>query len=138
MPATPTSRNGNGRPSALMEAVQKEVSRSERLSDPLAIDGTPPNRGQFSVPHMITFQSLVGTLARVYRPSDEALRHSRTNARAMRNDIGIMECIEARQRAAALLDWQLTPEDTKSASQVAACAELTKLVRRTIGDGPAF
>lgn len=130
MPATTPSRNGNGRPSALMEAVQKEVNRSEQPSDPLAIDGTPPNRGQFSVPHMITFQSLVGTLARVYRPSDEALRHSRQNARAMRNDIGIMECIEARQRAAALLDWQLVPEDTKSASQKAACTELTKLVSR--------
>lgn len=120
----------NGRRSALMDAVQSELQRTEQPTDPMAIDGTPPNRGQFAVPHIITFQSLVGTLARVYRSSDEALRHSHTNARAMRNDIGIMECLEARQRASALLDWQLTPEDTKSESQKAACTELKKLIER--------
>lgn len=92
--------------------------------------GNAPNYGRFAVPHMLTFQSIVGTVSKVFRQSDEALKHSEENARYMRNDCGVMECLEARQRGASLLNWHLKPEDEKSQDQKALCEELTKILQR--------
>lgn len=94
------------------------------------IAGAPPNMGQFLVPQVATLSGLSTSLARAYRPSDEALKHALDNARYMRNDVGLMECIEARQRSCALLDWHLEPEDAKSPMQRQLCEDLTKILRR--------
>lgn len=90
----------------------------------------PPNFGDTAVPHMMTFQSVLSTIAKTYRPSDEALKDSWENARFMRNDVGIKECLESRQRLTALLDWQIVPEDDESQDQKALADELTKLIAR--------
>lgn len=94
------------------------------------IQGMPPNMGKFLVPQVSTMSGLSTSLARTYRPSDEALKHALDNARFMRNDVGIMECIEARQRSVALLDWHLEPEDAKSQAQKDLCENLTNILRR--------
>lgn len=92
------------------------------------IPGMPPGRGTEVIPHPATFlQLLPGGPSRVYRPSDEAIRQSRAHARFMRLDATVMECVELRQRATALLDWHIEVED-KSLKPIAD--ELTRILRR--------
>ncbi len=99
-----------------------------RIDPATGVPGASPNFGQFGFPHVLTFQATISTLSRTYRPSDEALRDSQDNARFMRNDLVIMECIEARQRAAALLNWHIEPPDEKDGSQKALAGTLTKII----------
>lgn len=94
------------------------------------VAGMPPNLGDFMIPHVGTFVGLVSSQARTYRASDEALRNSAENARYMRNDPVIMECVEMRQRACALLDWHLEPEDPHDSAQVDLVDKLTKIIER--------
>ena len=93
------------------------------------VDWVAPNRGQYPLAHVATFQSVVTTQARTYRESDEAIRASLDNARFMRNDVGIMECLESRQRCTALLNWHIEPEDDKSQEQKDLAAEMTKIMK---------
>lgn len=95
------------------------------------VQGAPPNLGRFVLPHVATLQGLATSLSKTYRASDEALKHSWDNARMMRNDVGIMECIEARQRATALLDWHLEPEDAKNQNEMDLVTKLEKILRKT-------
>lgn len=105
---------------------------STRPNDPASgVDDAPPNFSRFPVPQVITFQGLISTLSKSYRSPDEAIKHSLDNARYMRNDCLVMECLEARQRGTALLNWHLEPENPKSQRQKALCQRLTKLVAQT-------
>lgn len=124
------ARNGDGRHKPV-SFVEEHVRKMElQGNDPyVQIDGMPPNMGRYVLPHVQTFQGLFGSYSRAYRASDEALKHSRENARFMRNDPGVMECVESRQRSVALLDWQLIPEDEESDDQKQLCDELTKILR---------
>jgi hypothetical protein len=88
----------------------------------------PINMGESILPHAITFQGTVSSIARVYRPSDEALKQSFENARIMRNDTAIMECVEMRQRACCLFEWHVEPENKKDQGQVGVAAELTRML----------
>lgn len=100
-------------------------------SDPaFEAPGAPPNWGNFTLPHVMTLQGLVSNISKVYRMSDEALKHSNDNARFMEYDVGIMACIEARKRSVALLNWHLEPEDPDSTEQTELCDLLTKIVKR--------
>lgn len=94
------------------------------------IPGAAPNFGDFMLPHVYTFQAVTSSPSKVYRPSDEALKASYDNAKFMRNDLVVRECTDARQRAVALLDWHIEPEDEKDPQQVELCANLTKLCER--------
>lgn len=94
------------------------------------VDRMPPNVGKFLLPHVGTFAGMVSSQARVYRPSDEALRNSEENARFMRNDPVIMECVEMRQRLAALLDWHIEPENPQDPKQVEIADQITKIIQR--------
>lgn len=94
----------------------------------------PPNRGDPAVPHVFSFRGFFKTQARVYRDHDEALKHSRENALIMWRDPLIRECIELRQRATALLDWHLEPEDEKSQDQ----ADLVTAMSKIIEEVPRF
>ena len=122
-------RDDNHRPASFIEKVIKE--RNDNSKDPSNdVTGSAPNFGQFSMPHVMSFGGLSGSFSKTYQSSDEAIRDSRDNARFMRNDCGIMECIEARQRCTALLDWHLEPEDENSPEQIALVEELTKILSR--------
>lgn len=94
------------------------------------VSGMPPGRGETVMPHVVSFQSMSWSGARVYRPSDEALRDSRDNARFMRNDTLVMECVEQRQRSTALLDWHIEVDDEKDPRQAEIRDGLTKILRR--------
>ena len=114
-------------------SVSDLVAQLDRDDDPSAIvPGTAPNFGNYVVPHMLSFQTLLSSIAKVYRFSDEALRNAWESAIAMRNDCGIMESLEARQRACALLDWDIVPEEgeEKDPSQQELCSQLKRIVRR--------
>jgi phage gp29-like protein len=127
--------NGNGssngstqRPASFLQNVSVPV-RDDR--DPAGrIRFMPPNFGEFPVSHISTFQGYYGSAAKVYRDYDEAIKASLDNARYMRNDCGVMECIEARQRAVCLLNWHIEPEDEKSHEQKELCEALTKILQR--------
>jgi phage gp29-like protein len=127
--------NGNGssngstqRPASFLQNVSVPV-RDDR--DPAGrIRFMPPNFGEFPVSHISTFQGYYGSAAKVYRDYDEAIKASLDNARYMRNDCGVMECIEARQRAVCLLNWHIEPEDEKSQEQKELCEALTKILQR--------
>jgi len=104
---------------------------NEQVKDRAAgIAGAPPNFSEGVIPHIWTMQGHVSSHAKVYQSADEALKHSRENARYMRNECGIMECLEARQRGTALLKWHLSPEDEKDAAQRNVCNELTQIIKR--------
>lgn len=116
-------------PASFLQSKLKEAE--ERRKDPTEdMPGMAPNFGQQVIPHVLTFQGLFGTFSKVYRTSDEALKASLENARFMRNDPLIMECIEARQRATALLEWHLEPEDEQSEDHKELCRQIEKIVRR--------
>ncbi|QDU97525.1 phage portal protein family protein [Lignipirellula cremea] len=80
--------------------------------------------------HLLTIQGAAGDSQRLYRPPDEAIRHSLENARFMRNECGVMECLEARQRGSALLPWRIIPEEDDCPAAQQAAAVLTRIVRR--------
>lgn len=94
------------------------------------IDWTPPNAGRYPVSQVDTFLNRYTSLASVYRDYDEAVLDSRDNARFMRNDVGIRECLDSRQRSVAMLNWHIEPEDSKSTSQREFCSILEKICRR--------
>lgn len=105
--------------------------RSEGVQE---IPGAPPGAGEAPIPHPATFLALyTGGAARVYRPGDEALKQSRENARYMRADATVMECVELRQRATALLDWRIECDSEEPPYQHAA-----DLVRKILRRIPRF
>ncbi|MCC7424814.1 MAG: DUF935 family protein [Planctomycetaceae bacterium] len=131
MIATDTANGTNGHNAPASFLVEKMLAATERIGDGKpATPGAAPLHGQFPLPHVLTFQSIIGSISKVYRANDEAIRNSIDNARFMRNDCGVMECVEARQRAVSLLGWHIEPEDKKSQRQKDLCTEITKIISR--------
>lgn len=93
------------------------------------VDWQPPLGGQYPVRHVDTFINRYTSLSNVYRDYDEALLDNRDNAKSMRNDLSIRECLDSRQRSVALLNWHLEPEDEKSHDQREFCSTLERIVR---------
>lgn len=99
----------------------------------LGPDGKPlVNDDGFLLKHYRTFSAVWNALSRTYRFDwDEAYRHSRTNALAMRNDCFLTSLMFERKNACAQLPWHLEPEDPKDAVQAVVADELTKVLKRT-------
>lgn len=94
------------------------------------IAGMPPGGGgSAAIPHALSFMGMPSGAGRVYLPSDEALRQSRENARYMRADAAVMECVELRQRSAALCDWRIESEEDDEQSR-RICRVLRTILRR--------
>jgi len=102
----------------------------QRIDPARKIPGMAPGGSQPVVPHVVSFQAMAWSGARVYRPSDEALRDSLENARYMRNDAGVMECVEQRQRSTALLDWHIEVDDEDDPRQAELRDAVTRLLER--------
>lgn len=85
----------------------------------------------FPVPNISTYMGLSTTPASTYRDADIAMRNSPQNSRMMREDCSIMECLEARQRAVALLKWHVQPENDRSQEQKDLATEMTRIMERT-------
>lgn len=101
------------------------------MVDPAGGSDAAINFGQEVVPHIHTASGRYGIASRAYLNMDEALRDSRTNAQRMRSDCGIMECLEMRQRAVALLPWHVEPADPKNAEQVELASQMTAILEET-------
>ena len=102
-----------------------------KRTDPASkVPGMPPNFGQEVVPHTVTFQSFIGTYSRSYLNPDEAVRDSIDNAFRMKRDVGLMECVEARKRYCANLDWEVVPENENCQYQVSLAQMLQRTLRR--------
>jgi hypothetical protein len=87
------------------------VALASKTDPASAWPGAPPNFGQPDMPHMFSFVGRYGMVANAYMHADEALMHSSANAEIMRNEPMIMECVEARMRCVALLNWHIQPVD---------------------------
>lgn len=75
-------------------------------------NGLPPGDGAYSVPHFLTFNAIVRSVARAHLHTfDEAVKNSRQHALAMRNDPVLTGALHLRQRPVAQLSWHLTPQD---------------------------
>lgn len=89
----------------------------------------PPGDGAYTTPNFLTFSGLVQSAARAYRyTTDEALRDSTTNAKAMRRDPVLMGALRARQRPTAQLTWHITPKDDTDPGESEAAALVTKIM----------
>lgn len=101
------------------------------LLDPATGTMAPPNFGQEIVPHIHTASGRYGIASNSYLNMDEAIRDSRVNADRMRSDCGIMECLEQRQRAVALLPWHIEPENQKNEEHNNLALEMTAILEET-------
>lgn len=119
-------------PNKPFRQYQNDPFDSTNRKDPARdIPGMPPNLGRWAVPQIWTFQGLVSSIAKTYRNPDEAVKHSLDNARFMRQDVGIMECLEARMRSVALLDWHIEIDGPDLPYHKALQERLTSVLRRT-------
>lgn len=126
--------NGTRYPSgaAIPEKYHRQLEPTERRRDPaFGSELGVPNMGRAIVPHVLTFSGLMTGLARTYRYSDEALRHSVANAHMMLNDPMIAGPLLARQHMTALLNWSVESEDEKDPKLKAVANELTNIISRT-------
>jgi len=93
------------------QTVPMSVALNSKTDPAMMWPGAPPNWGQPDMPHIFSFVGRYGMVANAYMHADEALMHSSANAEIMRNEPMIMECIEARMRCVALLNWHIQPVD---------------------------
>lgn len=94
-----------------------------------------PDGSGVALPHVYTFASLLGGASKTYWHDrfDEAMRHSRENAMAMRRDAFLMSLLGERQRSVSSLPWYLEVPDPKDKKQAAVRARLTESLRGTRG-----
>lgn len=111
--------------------ILSDQNENAKLQDFIAKLKIPPGFGEYLLPQSYTFAGRYAGAGRMYLTADEALRDSPTNARYMRNDTLVSECIESRQRSTALLGWHLDPEDQEDPAQVDLCRELTAIIEAT-------
>lgn len=91
----------------------------------------PPGQAGLVVPHEQTFVAVYNQVQQNYSwQFDEALFDNVNNAIAMLFDPVIMEPLETRFRATALLTWHLEPEDPADDKLVTAATDLEKRIRR--------
>lgn len=111
-------------------AIEAAAEKGYPLPEaPARLDGLPPGSGKLVVPHFSTFSQVVNFVTRTYRWSaDEALRHSHTNALAIRRDPIVMDAVRSRQIPVVQLPWHLSPIDDTDNRQVEAAKVLTQIV----------
>ncbi|CAM6002961.1 unnamed protein product [Sphagnum balticum] len=92
----------------------------------------PPGDGRYSVPNFLSFAALVRSAAKAFLySSDEALRDSPTNARAMKRDPILWGALLRVWRPIAQLSWSLEPEDETNPAEVEAAKLIEYVIERT-------
>lgn len=112
-------------------SLHQSIVREAGLEPPPEKDVSilPPGDAQWIIRQAETFAAKWGGPQRIYRWTyDEALRHSRENAVAMRRDAVIMDALRARQIPTAQLGWHLEPIDPTSKEQTTAAKILTDTI----------
>jgi phage gp29-like protein len=95
------------------------------------INQLPPGGIGMVIPHEQTYSAVYNVATKNYSwQFDEALFDNVNNAIAMRFDPVIMEPLETRMVATALLGWHLEPEDPADQNLAQAAAGLEKRIRR--------
>jgi len=90
----------------------------------------PPGEGGLVIPHEDTFNAVYGWAYQQYgHLFDEAVQNSLPNAYAMRLDPVIMEPLETRKRAVALLPWHLEAFDVDDQNQVKAAQATERRIK---------
>lgn len=97
-------------------------------------NGAPPNWGKDVISHIDTIAGAAGLWGNAYLNADEAVQQDPRNSERMRADCGIMECLEGRYRASALLKWHIEPSNPKSLEQ----KQLAEIMTRLVGLTPDF
>jgi hypothetical protein len=115
-PALPNGAHPLGRASEILRGYDREAAKT-------------PNDARYALPHVMTFAGIANSISRTYSVSDEVLRHAPQRAAWMRNDPSVMECLESRQRATALLKWHLETDEPKNPRHKAVIDGLTKLIK---------
>lgn len=102
----------------------------EELNAMSALMKLPPGgTSQLSiVPQVQQFTGIFQGGQRFYLNPDEAIRASRTNARAMLRSLAIRGPLQERTLAVAELPWHIEPENKRDAYQSHVATELTKIV----------
>lgn len=102
-----------------------------RPKDPAAGTSGAPNYSREILPHVSSVNGRYGLVSYSYLSADQAINDSRANAYRMRNDCGIMESLHARQRAVALQNWSIEPEDSSSFEQQQLVRCMTDILQET-------
>lgn len=114
-----------------LEAIVGEVSRQMRKE----LARKPQERrielAETPIPHSATFQAFANTLSKTYWTTDEAIKVAWENARYMKNDLAVMECVEMRRRSVALLEWHVVPDNPNDKRQRDAAQTVERIVKRT-------
>lgn len=114
------------------EAITPASFLQQMREDPArGVPGAAPGYGEQAIPHVHTVGGRHGIVSSSYLNMDEATRDSASNAERMRADCAIMECLEARQRATALLSWHIEPQDEADTTGKQLAAAMTDLVQET-------
>jgi hypothetical protein len=97
--------------------------------EPIRSEHRPPGDGRFPLAHFQTFSQIVNYASHTYRwRFDEALRHHRENALAIRRDPVVMDALRSRQIPTAQLPWHLETENDQDSRQAEAVETLTKII----------
>ncbi len=96
-------------------------------------DGKPlQDDAGFLLGHQRTFSAIWSNVAQTYHwQFDEAIKHSQTNALAMRRDAFIRGCLQERYLQIAMLSYHLEPEDQKSQLQKLVSDEISRIAKNT-------
>lgn len=92
----------------------------------------PAGQGKWPVPHHETQVGLINLSSRSYRwTHDEALLHSRKNARAVLRDLTVRNALTVRWAPIVQLGWHLKPRDETDPAQIEGTAKLTDVIHHT-------
>lgn len=116
---------------AIVNAVAQRLRNAIKDDAARAKSNVDVELASVPVPHVATFQGFANTLAKTYWTTDEAIKAAWSNARYMKNDLAVMECVEMRRRSVALLEWRVTPEDQKDEVLAQAASTVEKIIKRT-------
>ena len=112
-------------------AIQAPYEAGYPLPEAPRAEGEPPGGGKFQVPHFESFGQIVNLASRTYRWAfDEALKHSRTNALAIRRDPVVMDALRARQIPLVQLPWHIEVDNDQDQLQVQAAKDITEVLNR--------
>lgn len=106
-------------------------STEGRLVDAYGNVLTPDKPGHMDLPYQFTFASIIQGASQSFLALgfDEAMRHNRVNALAMRRDCRVMGWLRERKEGTASRKWHLETDDEEDPEQAAVRDGMTKIIR---------
>lgn len=92
---------------------------------------TPDKPGQLDLPYQLTYASIIQGASQSFIALgfDEAMRHNKQNALAMRRDCRLMALLRERKEGTVSRKWQLEIDDETDPVQVAVRDGMTQIIR---------